>query len=165
MIQILPLTGSHDRKSFDCGQQELNSWLQKIALQHQKKGISKTFVAIRKQEPTDICGYYALTLTEVDTRELPEKRRAKLPRTIPGIRLGRLAVSRKHQGKHLGQILLMNAIERVQLIREHAGAVGLFVDTIDEQAKGFYIHYGFESFADEPCKLFYPVGGKDSSES
>ncbi len=163
MIQILPLTGSHDRKSFDCGQQELNSWLQKIALQHQKKGISKTFVAIRKQEPTDICGYYALTLTEVDTRELPEKRRAKLPRTIPGIRLGRLAVSMKFQGMHLGQILLMNAIERVQLIREHAGAVGLFVDAIDEQAKGFYIHYGFESFADEPCKLFYPVGGKDVS--
>ena len=65
-MQILPLTGSHDRKSFDCGQQELNNWLQKIALQHQKKGISKTFVAIRKQEPTDICGYYALTLTEID---------------------------------------------------------------------------------------------------
>lgn len=162
-MQILPLTGSHDRKSFDCGQQELNSWLQKIALQHQKKGISKTFVATRKQEPTIICGYYALTLTEVDTRKLPENRRAKLPRTIPGIRLGRLAVSRKFQGMHLGQILLMNAIEHVQLIREHAGAVGLFVDAIDEQAKGFYIHYGFESFADEPCKLFYPVGGKDVS--
>ena len=95
-MQILPLTGDHDRKSFDCGQKELNNWLQKIALQLQKKGISKTFVATRKQEPTDICGYYALTLTEVDTRELPEKRRAKLPRTIPGIRLGRLAVSRKH---------------------------------------------------------------------
>ncbi len=154
-MRILPLTGNHDRQGFDCGQQELNNWLRKTALQHQKKGISKTFVATMEETPTDICGYYALTLTEVDTRELPKDRQTKLPRIIPGIRLGRLAVARKHQGKHLGQTLLMNAIERVQLIREHAGVVGLFVDAIDEQAAGFYIHFGFEPFGDEPHKLFY----------
>jgi hypothetical protein len=79
---IQPLTGSHDRQDFDCGRSELNGWLRNMARQHQEKGLSKTFVAILDETPSRICGYYALTLTEVDTRPLPEARRKKLPRMI-----------------------------------------------------------------------------------
>lgn len=46
MMQVLPLTGSHDRQGFDGGRQELNDWLRKVARQHQDKGLSKTFVAV-----------------------------------------------------------------------------------------------------------------------
>ena len=79
-MQILPLTGDHDRESFDCGRTELNDWLRKIARQHQAKGLSKTFVATLDDQPKQICGFYALTLTEVDTSALPEGRRKNLPR-------------------------------------------------------------------------------------
>ena len=156
-MQILPLTGDHDRESFDCGRNELNDWLRKIARQHQSKGFSKTFVATLDDQPNQICGYYALALTEVDTRALPEDNRKKLPRIIPGVRLGRLAVDVRYQGKRLGELLLMDAVRRVRAIQEHAGVVGLFVDAIDEQAAQFYAHFGFEAFVDEPLKLFYPV--------
>lgn len=60
---IVPLTGSHDRQGFDCGRAELNDWLRSVARQHQDKGLSKTFVAILENQPTQICAYYALTLT------------------------------------------------------------------------------------------------------
>ena len=156
-MRILALTGDHDRESFDCGRTELNDWLRKIARQHQAKGLSKTFVAILDDQPQQICGFYALTLTEVDTRALPEGRRKNLPRLIPGIRLGRLAVDVRYQGKRLGELLLMDAVRRVRLIQEHAGVAGLFVDAIDGQAARFYGHFGFEAFADEPLKLFFPV--------
>ena len=156
-MRILPLTGSHDRQSFDCGRPELSDWLRSIARQHQDKGLSKTFVAILDDAPTRICGYYALTLTEVDTRSLPEARRKKLPRLIPGIRLGRLAVDAQFQGNRLGELLLVDAIERVRLIHQHAGVVGLFVDAIDDKAAAFYVHFGFEAFVDDPLKLFLPV--------
>ena len=159
-MQILALTGDHDREGFDCGRMELNDWLRKIARQHQVKGLSKTFVAILDEQPTQICGYYALTLTEVDTRALPESNSKKLPRMIPGVRLGRLAVDVRYQGKLLGELLLMDAVRRVRLIQEHAGVVGLFVDAIDGQAAQFYAHFGFEAFADEPLKLFLPVQSK-----
>ena len=76
---------------------------------------------------------------------------------IPGVRLGRLAVDVRYQGKRLGEILLMDAVRRVKLIQEHAEVVGLFVDAIDEKAAQFYSHFGFEAFADEPLKLFFPV--------
>lgn len=156
-MQIQALTGGHKRQSFDCGRVELNDWLAKIARQHQNKGLSKTFVAVLDDAPADILGYYALTLTEVNTEALPEPVRKKLPRLIPGVRLGRLAIDRRHQGKRLGELLLMDAMQRVRAIREHAGVVGLFIDAIDEQAAGFYQHYGAVSFVDAPLKLFLPV--------
>jgi hypothetical protein len=105
---IQALTGSHDRRGFDCGRAELNDWLVRVARQHQDKGLSKTFVAVQETAPAAILGYYALTLTEVDTGALPERLAKRLPRIIPGVRLGRLAVSRQHQGKRLGELMLVN---------------------------------------------------------
>lgn len=66
MMRVLPLTGSHDRQGFDCGRQELNDWLRQVARQHQDKGLSKTFVAVRDDAPVPIRGYYALTLAELE---------------------------------------------------------------------------------------------------
>lgn len=67
-MRIQALTGDHDRAGFDCGRAELNGWLRQMARQHQAKGLSKTFVATLDEQPTRICGFYALTLAEVDTK-------------------------------------------------------------------------------------------------
>ena len=154
---IAPLTGSHDRQGFDCDRAELNDWLKRVARLHQDKGLSRTFVATLEDQPTQVCAYYALTVAEVDTQALPEQRRKKLPRVIPGIRLGRLAVDKRFQSKRLGELMLMDSMERVRRISQDAGVVGLFVDAIDQQAAQFYVRYGFEAFVDEPLKLFRPV--------
>jgi GNAT superfamily N-acetyltransferase len=110
MMRITVLAGTHDRRGFDCGRPELNAWLVRIARQHQDKRLSKTFVAVADDTPERILGYYALTLTEVDTRELPSERARKLPRIVPGVRLGRLAVDLRYQGRGLGELLLMDAM-------------------------------------------------------
>ncbi len=154
MMQVRPLAGDHDRQGFDCGRQELNDWLRQVARQHQDKGLSKTFVAVREEAPTRICGYYALTLAELENRHLPETWRKKLPRRIPGVRLGRLAVDRQYQGKGLGELLLVDALTRAQRIYAEAGGIGLFVDALDEQAAGYYLHFGFEASPDNPRLLF-----------
>jgi len=154
MMRILPLTGSHDRPGFDCGHRQLNDWLQQVARQHQDKGLSKTFVATLEEAPDRICGYYALTLAELENSHLPQTRRKKLPRRIPGVRLGRLAVDKHHQGKHLGQLLLVDALGRAQRIYSEAGGIGLFVDAIDERAAGYYQRFGFAASPDNPLLLF-----------
>lgn len=156
-MRIIPLTGSHDRNDFDCGRSELNDWLARIARQHQDKGFSRTFVATLDTAPTLICGYFALTLAEVDTSALLGPRRRRWPRFIPGVRLGRLAVDTRFQGKGLGELLLVDAIQRTRLVTAQAGVVGLFVDALDSAAARFYVKYGFEAFADDPLKLFLPV--------
>ncbi|MDN5881268.1 MAG: GNAT family N-acetyltransferase [Nitrosospira sp.] len=155
---ILPLAGSHDRQRFNCGRQELNGWLRQVARQHQDKSLSKTFVAVREEEPARICGYYALTLTELESRHLPPGKRKNLPRRVPGVRLGRLAVDQRFQGKGLGELLLVNALSRAQRIYDEAGGIGLFVDAVDEQVAGYYKRFGFMTAPDNPLLLFFPVG-------
>ena len=153
-MQVLPLTGNHERLGFDCGRQELNDWLQQVARQHQDKGLSKTFVATREEQPALICGYYALTLAELENRHLPAAWRKKLPRRIPGVRLGRLAIDKDFQGKGLGELLLVDALTRARRIYTDAGGIGLFVDAIDEQAAGYYRRFGFLASPDNPLLLF-----------
>ncbi|MBI4986691.1 MAG: GNAT family N-acetyltransferase [Rhodocyclales bacterium] len=153
-MQVRALAGDHDRQEFDCGCQELNDWLRQVARQHQDKGLSKTFVAVRENEPSRICGYYALTLAELENRHLPAAWRKKLPRRIPGVRLGRLAVDRQYQGKGLGELLLVDALTRAQRIYAEAGGIGLFVDALDEQAAAYYRAFGFEQLPDNPLLLF-----------
>ena len=156
-MQLLPLTGSHNRQEFDCGRHELNDWLRQTARQHQEKGLSRTFVAILDEAPDCICGYYALTLAELENRNLPEAWRKKMPRRIPGVRLGRLAVDIRFQGKWLGDLLLVDALTRSQRIYQEAGGIGLFVDAIDERAAGYYQRFGFEAMPDNPLLLFLPA--------
>ncbi|MBN2680343.1 GNAT family N-acetyltransferase [Acidithiobacillus montserratensis] len=158
-MKITRFAGSLDRQTFDCGRESLNVWLQQVAGQHQEKGLSRTFVAIHESEPTRICGYYALTLAELDNRHLPEPWRKKLPRRIPGVRLGRLAVDRQYQGRGLGDLLLVDAMTRAQRIHADAGGVGLFVDALDEEAAGYYRHFGFEAAPGNPLLLFLPIKG------
>ena len=157
MMRVQALTGSHDRQGFDCGRAELNDWLCKIARQHQDKGLSKTFVATRDDDPRRICAYFALTLAELECRHLPPLWQKKLPARIPGIRLGRLAVDVSCQGKGLGEMMLMDAMTRAKGIVAQAGGVGLFVDAIDDQAANFYRRYGFESAPDQPRMLLLPI--------
>ena len=154
MMQVQALAGDHDRQGFDCGRRELNDWLRQVARQHQDKGLSKAFVAVREEAPTRICGYYALTLAELEHRHLPEAWRKKLPRRIPGVRLGRLAVARQYQGKGLGELLLVDALTRARRIQVEAGGIGLFVDALDAQTAGYCLNFGFQAAPDNPLLLF-----------
>ena len=156
-MQVLPLTGNHDRQGFDCGRRELSDWLRRVARQHQEKGLSRTFVAVGDAAPGTILGYYALTLTELENRHLPDAWRKKLPRSIPGVRLGRLAIDRAFQGKGLGELLLVDALTRARRIYKEAGGIGLFIDAIDERAAGYYRRYGFTAAPDNPLLLFLPA--------
>src|SRR5437868_9437372 len=88
MLKIQPLTGRHDRSAFASASPPLDAWLRQTAQQHQRRGISKTFVAVSDDEPARILGFYALTACEVLAGDLPQDLARRLPRKIPGIRLG-----------------------------------------------------------------------------
>ena len=62
----------HDRKSFDCGVEELNLFLQQLAARHRAAGISMTMVLPAKENKADICAYYTLSHTETKRQTLPK---------------------------------------------------------------------------------------------
>jgi len=81
----------------------------------------------------------------------------KLPRSVSGVRLGRLAVARDLQRQGLGRILLVAAMKKFVEIFNTAGGIGLFVDAKDQRAKAFYEHFGFVPMSSDDLELFLPV--------
>ena len=150
MLTIRSLSGSHDRRRFDCGKPALDEWLSQTARQHQLKDISQTFVAVDPEEPGRILGFYALSACEVVTEELPADLASKLPRQMPAVKLGRLAVDKSFQRQGLGELLLMDAIKRACNVREQIGVFALFVDAKDDEAVAFYSRYGFSALPRSP---------------
>jgi len=156
--EIVSLSRNHDRSRFDCGVPALNAFLKATARQHGVKGLSRAFVLSEREKPATILGYFTLTLCEVRMADLPTKYVKKYPQHgLPAVRLARLAVSRKYQGKGYGGLLLADAIHRTVLIAEQAGVIGLFVDAKDERARLFYEHYGFVALPDHDLQLFLPL--------
>jgi len=164
------LSRNHNRTGFDCGVPELNAFLRATARQHGEEGISRTFVLSEPDHPAVILGYFTLTLCEVRTEHLPERYAKKYPaHGLPAVRLARLAVARKFQGKGYGGLLLAEAIRRTVFIAEQAGVIGLFVDAKTENARRFYEKYGFAALPGHAAQLFLPLEtlrgaiGKDSN--
>lgn len=157
MPEIVVLSKHHDRTGFDCGVAELNAFLKSTARQHGDKGISRTFVLTDQDNPA-ILGFFTLTLCEVAAPKLPAAYAKKYPQHgLPAVRLARLAVSLKHQGKRYGELLLTEAIDRTALIAGQAGVIGLFVDAKGDSARAFYERYGFVTLPDHQLHLFLPI--------
>ena len=146
------LTRDHDRSSFDCGVPALNDYLQKYALQNQKKNAARTYVATRSNR---IVGYYSLAYGSVSLEEAPEKVKSGLPRyPIPVILLARLAVDSTEQRRGLGPALLKDALRRTVQAAEIAGLRAMLVHAKDDSAKRFYEKFGFEPSPIDTYHLF-----------
>ena len=78
-LKVEPLTSRHQKKNFDCGVKELNHYLQTMAAQHAKKGISRTFVLIEEHATDCILGFVTLTACEIESGMLPHPYLNKYP--------------------------------------------------------------------------------------
>lgn len=156
MPLILPLHDGHDRTDFDCGEDHLNRWLAQTARQHKDRGVSATFVAVAEASSAQVLGFYAISLAELVSADLPASHRKRLPARVPAFRLGRLAVDRRHQGRQIGAFMLFDAIDRVARVSKEVGGVGLIVNA-KPHAAAFYAQYGFEPMADHPHNLFLSI--------
>lgn len=147
----------HNRSDFTCGVDALDRFLRVQATQDARRRVSATFCLIAEESPRDIVGYYTLSPGAVRLTGLPDDVQRKLPRypDVPVFLLGRLAVSRDHQGQGIGSLLLRDALARVQ--GQELPAVAVVVDAIDEVAVGFYERHGFTPFPHQPRRLFLPV--------
>ena len=139
---IEKLSKAHDLSAFDCGTESLNGWLKRYALVNQQNDSAQTYVLHRNGI---VVGYYALTAGSVRPEEAPgrvSKGLAKHP--IGVILLARLATDKREQGKGLGKALLKDALLRIMSAADAIGARAVLVHAIDEGARKFYEHFGFE---------------------
>lgn len=139
---IEKLSKAHDLSAFDCGNESLNAWLKRFARTNQQNDSAQTYVVHRNGI---VVGYYALTAGSVRPEEAPgrvSKGLAKHP--IGVILLARLATDKQEQGKGIGKALLKDALLRIMSAADEIGARVVLVHAIDEGARKFYEHFGFE---------------------
>ncbi len=185
-FEIHAITRHLDLDSFDCGVFELNEYLRKYARQNHERNIGKTFVAQMKSdagspmEPAQpkrvpplsgtgrfgasvraagkVLGFYTAVSSEIDSQMLPHPHSKGLPRyPAPAVRVGRLAVDKRHQGRGIGVALLVDALQRAERLSNEVGIYGVVVDAKDDQAVRFYQKYGFHPLSNKPQTLFLAI--------
>lgn len=140
---------------FDCGNPDLTSWLHEIALLAQRKHTARVFVIHRKRR---VFGYYTLSMAHVYRADAPRSLRGGVPREIPCVLLGRLAVDQREQGRGVGRALVKDAIHRTARAAVEVGAVAMLVHATDDRARAFYEGIDFLPSPTNPLHLFLPMG-------
>jgi GNAT superfamily N-acetyltransferase len=101
-----------------------------------------------------VVGYYALTTGSVHKHESPQRIAKGLANHPIGVvLLARLAVDRTRQGKGLGKALLFDALSRVEEAADIVGVRAVLVHAINDAARRFYLHFGFEESTVDPYQL------------
>jgi len=155
-FRVEPLGDAHERASFDCGDEALNRYFRTRATQDIRRHVANCFVAVEEANG-QIAAYYTLSAASIPITDLPPDESKRLPRypAISAVRIGRLAVDRRFQGRGLGAAMLADATARV--IQSDVAAFMLAVDAKNDAAVAFYQRHEFRPIAGSPRTLFLPL--------
>ena len=76
---------------------------------------------------------------------------------MPATLIGRLAVSNEFRGQGLGELLLLDALNRCLSGSKQVASAAVIVDARDDSAAAFYKKYGFIELPKTPKRLFRPM--------
>ncbi len=143
----------HDRNQFDCGVDALNNYLKLIANQQAARDSSRTYLLDNERDRKIIVGFYTLTLSRINQTLLPANLQKK-HKTVDSVGLiARLAVDRRYTGKGYGEVLLIDALNKLLEASKIVGFPLVIVDAKDGMSQ-FYLKYGFVPFHNQKNKLF-----------
>lgn len=136
------LTQTHEFSSFDSGEPVLDDWLRQRAWGNLQSAASRTYVVCLGGSQ-QVVGYFSLSMGQILAQEVVGSMRRNMPRYIPVVMLGRLAIDRTYQGKGLGVALLKNVVDRALRASQEVSARLIIVHAISASAESFYLHHGF----------------------
>ena len=145
----------HPRRKFESGNEDVDEWLKKSALQSQKKHLTTSKVLLDDEH--NMAGYYSLAFSQIDFSDLPADLAKKLPRRqLPVSVLAWLGVDRSFQGRGIGQRLLATALNDCYEASHTFAFIAVILDCVDEHAKRFYQRFDFAELPGYPMRLYLP---------
>ena len=154
----------HDRDSFDCGESELNTFIQTQAAKHMQAGISRTMVlpgtAPLLNQKYPICAFYSVAPSSICRETLPASLAKKLPHyPVPVFLLAQLAVHKEFHGSGLGKVSLIKALEYLWGVNAYMRAYAIVVDCLTDSAQSFYQKFGFQVLCEQNgrVRMFLPM--------
>ncbi len=139
----------HDRASFNCGEVELDEFIQKRAAKHMDAGISTTMLLpaseVLPNGKYPICAFYTIAPSSITRETLPASLKRKLPHyPIPVFLIAQMAVHSSCKKQGLGKITLIKALKNLWDINNHIRAYAVIVDCLNTKIEGFYSQYDFK---------------------
>ncbi len=136
------LTQAHDGSTFDSGEPVLDDWLRQRAWHNLQGAASRTYV-VCPIGSAEVVGYFALSMGQILAQDVTGAMRRNMPRHIPAVTLGRLAIDRAWQGRGLGRALLADVVRRSRRAASEVSARLIVVHAISQTAEAFYLRHGF----------------------
>ncbi len=166
MVTVRRLEAGDDRSEFRSGNIDLDRFFARYAGQNQfRHHIGTTYVGIGEDKA--IAGFVTVAASELVAARLPEAKPKRLPAyPIPVLRLARLAVDERAQGRGVASALLRAVFTLAHKMAADMGCYGVVVDAKPETV-GFYEKLGFvalEAMAGqlgdrpEPLPMFLELG-------
>ena len=166
VVRVVPLEKTHDSKEFDCTEEwmvldedkadaaDMNTFLQRRALDQAKRGVSKTFVVLETEGtgPNRVIAYYSTSAGHLTPDNLPKVVSPTM--TIPVIHLLRLAVDKKYQGRRVGKRLLAYFFSRAVIVAQEMGIHAVVLEPLNEHVRTFYEKFGFQPLPGDPGRMY-----------
>ena len=151
------LSSDLDRSDFSCGENALDVYFQHQAGQDMKRGFATVVVAKDKSDLSKILGFYTICAYSVKITTFPSEIIKKMPRypCVPALLLGRLAVSKEMQGKHIGSLLVYDAMKRV--CRSDLAWAFMIIDAKNTNLCSFYERLMFARFSENSGKMWINI--------
>lgn len=158
-VETAHIQAKHDRKSFDCGLEPLNSFLKQTAMQNEKKDLTRTYILSSEENESQIAGYFTLITGEAQVPDNAKNTLLKYPHPTPILKIARLAVDKNYQGQGIGEFLLFDILHKAIEMSNMLAFIGVFVDAKNIKAKDFYLKYGFTPINSDPLsfQLWLPL--------
>lgn len=148
--------GAHIRDDFKNRHSSLEHYIKRYARQDGSNNLSRCFVLT--DGDSHIKGYYTLSKYTVEIENwddaLAKKYNLIKYKAIPCTLIGRLAVDSDCEARGYGKKLLMHALRTAFEVSKSIASFAVIVDAIDQNAKNFYMKYGFCEFPSKPEQLF-----------
>ena len=153
------LAPGHDASRFESTQPSLDDWLRTSARDSDGRNLTRTYVWHRGDGV--VVAYYTLMPYFIEREELSAKQARGLPDRISCYLIARLALDRSLQGQRLGSQLLASALTRAAIGARDLGGRYVVVDAVDDAARSFYAHHGFEPVPGHPGRLLLAAKALD----
>lgn len=158
-LKTMVLNPEHDRSGFNCGVEQLDTYIKKISNQDMKRFLNVVHV-MTENDDKRVIGFYTLSNISINRLMLPEDIIKKLPHgyhDFPATLIGRLARDIEFKGQGIGDALLLDALRRsYDLTQTGAGSMAVAVDPTNDKATDFYHRFGFIDIPDRK-RMFLPM--------
>ena len=153
-VQITPFHNGLIIKGFSCGDDGIDSFVNKKAAKHHELMRTRVFCAHRKGSTT-VIGIYTLAMRIEETSKLlpDENKFYSSDKHFPALYIQSLAVVKRYHRNGLGKLMLMNALQRAYYISQNAAVFGVALRSLNDRTTLLYEKYGFRKRED--CQ--YPL--------